>query len=123
MKAVNDIQSEGHFKRFGLSNFIALHIYNAVHRPAEPELFLCLRKYRISFYAFNSIGGRFFTGNYPSPDSQAEEGSRTAAGENSLTTRKIALRWMSHHSLTKCEHRDSVLIGASSLKHMEEIHN
>lgn len=28
-------------------------IYNAIHRAVEPELFPCLRKYGISFYAFN----------------------------------------------------------------------
>lgn len=33
---------------------------------------------------------------------------------------EIALRWVSHHSMMKREHGDSVIIGASSVKHLEE---
>jgi aflatoxin B1 aldehyde reductase len=28
-------------------------IYNAIHRAVEPELFPCLRKFGIAFFAFN----------------------------------------------------------------------
>lgn len=34
---------------------------------------------------------------------------------------EIALRWISHHSLMKREYEDAVLIGASSLKHIEQV--
>lgn len=34
---------------------------------------------------------------------------------------EVALRWVSHHSLMKREFGDSVLIGASSLKHIREV--
>ena len=33
---------------------------------------------------------------------------------------EVALRWISHHSLLKREFGDAVLIGASSLKHIEQ---
>jgi len=33
---------------------------------------------------------------------------------------EVALRWVSHHSLMKREYGDSIIIGASSLKHIEE---
>ncbi|KAJ3837143.1 Aldo/keto reductase [Lentinula raphanica] len=119
MKAINDLYHEGHFQRFGLSNYTSWEVaeivgickangydlpsvyqglYNAVHRAIEPELIPCLRKYGISFYAFNprrrsfysnsliwltwtsgqcsTVGGGLFTGRYSSPQNEAGEGTR-----------------------------------------------
>ncbi|KAI0702753.1 Aldo/keto reductase [Earliella scabrosa] len=123
-------------------------IYNAIHRKVEPELFPCLRKFGIAFYGFNPLGGGFFTGRYRSMEDQTEAGSRfdptrmqgqayrkrywnevhfnalakieAVAQKHGLTMAEIALRWISHHSLMKREHGDSILIGASSLKHIEQ---
>lgn len=41
--------------------------------------------------------------------------------KHKLTLTEVALRWISHHSLLKREHGDAILIGASSLKHIEEV--
>ncbi|KAF9476588.1 Aldo/keto reductase [Pholiota conissans] len=123
-------------------------IYNGIHRTVEPELLPCLRKFGISFYEFNPLAGGFFTGRYTSMDDVPEEGSRfdpnkyqgqgyrdrywkepyfkalasikEVAEKHNLTMPEIALRWISHHSLLKREHGDAVLIGASSLKHIEQ---
>ena len=43
------------------------------------------------------------------------------AEKYNLTMAEIALRWISHHSLMKREHGDAVLIGASSLQHIEQV--
>ncbi|PCH42898.1 hypothetical protein WOLCODRAFT_152953 [Wolfiporia cocos MD-104 SS10] len=169
LRAVNDLYKEGKFKRFGISNYMAWEvaeivqicrangyiqptayqgIYNAIHRKVEPELFPCLRKYGISFYEFNPLGGGFFTGRYTSLDEKVEPGSRfdpekgqgkmyrtrywnepyfkaisaiqEVAAAHGLTMAEIALRWISHHSLMKREYGDAVIIGASSLKHIEQ---
>ena len=40
--------------------------------------------------------------------------------KNNLTLAEVALRWISHHSLLSREHGDSVIIGASSTKHLEQ---
>ncbi|KAH9919021.1 Aldo/keto reductase [Fomitopsis serialis] len=164
LKAVNDLYKEGKFRRFGISNYMSWEvaeivqicrtngyiqptayqgIYNAVHRKVEPELFPCLRKYGISFYEFNPLGGGFFTGRYSSPDQDVEPGSRfdptkgqgrlleravlqrarsiqKVAEAHNLTMAEIALRWISHHSLMKREYGDAVIIGASSLNHIEQ---
>ncbi|KII89017.1 hypothetical protein PLICRDRAFT_139183 [Plicaturopsis crispa FD-325 SS-3] len=169
LKAVNDLYKEGHFKRFGISNYMSWEvaeivgickangyiqptayqgIYNAVHRGVEPELFPCLRKFGIAFYEFNPLGGGFFTGRYNSLDDAVEAGSRfdpakvqgksyrnrywnepyfkalasirAVAEAHGLTMSEIALRWVSHHSLMKREAGDAILIGASSLKHIEQ---
>ncbi|BGP12783.1 hypothetical protein JCM10213v2_000700 [Rhodosporidiobolus nylandii] len=121
-------------------------IYNALHRAIEPELFPCLRANGISFYEFNPLGGGFFTGAV-SRDADVEKGSRfdpnTSQGQNyrsrywreeyfsamdkikpvaekhGLALAEIALRWIQHHSLLSREHGDNILIGASSLGHLE----
>lgn len=41
--------------------------------------------------------------------------------KHGLTLAEVALRWISHHSLMRREHGDAVLIGASSVKHIEEV--
>ncbi|KAI0826485.1 Aldo/keto reductase [Trametes gibbosa] len=123
-------------------------IYNAIHRIVEPELFPCLRKYGIAFYEFNPLGGGFFTGRYRSLEDAVEPGSRfdpaksqglnyrlrywkepyfnalndieAVTQKHGLTLAEVALRWISHHSLLSREHGDAVLIGASSVKHIEQ---
>lgn len=169
LKTVNDLYKEGKFKRFGISNYMAWEvaqmceickangyiqptayqgIYNAVHRAVEPELFPCLRKYGISFYAFNPLGGGLFTGRYRSINDQVEPGSRfdpnKGQGQNyrkrywkeayfkalesieavsekhGLTLAEVALRWMTHHSYLKREYGDTVIIGASSVAHIKQ---
>ncbi|KAL5488390.1 hypothetical protein ACEPAI_6498 [Sanghuangporus weigelae] len=123
-------------------------VYNAILRSVEPELFPCLRKFGLSFYGFNALAGGFFTGRYTGPDAKVEKGARfdsdrkvgqmyrkrywnephfhaletvkEAADKHGLTLAEVALRWVSHHSLMKREFGDSILIGASSLKHIEQ---
>ncbi|CAK5273577.1 unnamed protein product [Mycena citricolor] len=123
-------------------------LYNAVHRAVEPELFPCLRKFGIAFYGFNPIGGGFFTGRYSNSTDEAESTSRfhgegrtsvlyrkrywqqpyfdglnkisSAAEKYGLTMIEVALRWTMHHSLMKREFGDAVLIGASSVAHIEQ---
>jgi len=122
-------------------------IYNVLHRAVEPELFPCLRAHGIAFYAFNPLGGGFLTGKV-SKDSDVEKGSRfdsdtrvgqmyrqrywndkyftaldmiKAVGEkHGLSMTEISLRWMSHHSFLKRQFDDAILIGASSINHIEQ---
>eukprot|EP01117_Protostelium_nocturnum_P012095 TRINITY_DN4430_c0_g1_i1.p1 TRINITY_DN4430_c0_g1~~TRINITY_DN4430_c0_g1_i1.p1 ORF type:complete len:339 (+),score=77.61 TRINITY_DN4430_c0_g1_i1:469-1485(+) len=97
LREVNNLYKEGHFERFGISNFMAWEvakiceicekngwikptvyqgIYNALHRAVEPELFPCLRHYGISLYAFQPLAGGFLTGKYSRETEEFEEGSR-----------------------------------------------
>ncbi|EIN08286.1 Aldo/keto reductase [Punctularia strigosozonata HHB-11173 SS5] len=163
LKAVDDLHKEGLFRRLGLSNYpswevaeivgicktngyiqptVYQGVYNAIHCAVEPELFPCLRKFGISFYAFNPLGGGFFTGKYTSATEQVAAGSRfdpesqqgrayrnrywneyyfhvvdkvkTSAEKYDMTMAEIAFRWISHHSLMKRQHGDSVITAASS---------
>lgn len=169
LQAIDALHKEGKFRRWGLSNYYAwevaeiVHIcrtkgyvapsvyqgiYNAVHRQVEPELFPCLRKYGLSFYAYNPLGGGFFTGRYRSMEDKPEAGSRfdpqknqgrnyrnrywnepyfkalgnieEVAKKHGLSLGEVALRWLSHHSQLRREHGDAVIIGASSLNHIEQ---
>jgi aflatoxin B1 aldehyde reductase len=45
---------------------------------------------------------------------------RAAAKKYKLTEAECALRWMMHHSQLKPGLGDAVIIGASSIKHLEE---
>ncbi|ORY11556.1 NADP-dependent oxidoreductase domain-containing protein [Clohesyomyces aquaticus] len=171
LKSVNALYKEGKFKRWGVSNYMSWEVaaiceiclkegyplpstyqgvYNAIHRPVEQELFPCLRKYGIEFYAFNPLGGGYLTDRYhrDMKDEDIEKGSRfdknrvqgqmyrarywhgqffdaldllrEAAKKHGLRESECALRWMMHHSQLKREFGDKVIIGASSEKHMEQ---
>lgn len=45
---------------------------------------------------------------------------RPVAKKHGLTEAECALRWMTHHSQLKKEKGDAIIIGASSVQHMEE---
>ncbi|EGP89260.1 unnamed protein product [Zymoseptoria tritici ST99CH_1A5] len=123
-------------------------VYNALHRSVEPELFPCLRKYGMAFYNYNPLAGGYLTDRYHRETQDMEEGSRfdpnrwqgkmyrtrywndsyfdaldilrPVAKKHGLTEAECALRWMTHHSQMKREHGDSIIIGASSTKHIEQ---
>lgn len=123
-------------------------VYNALHRAVELELLPCLRKYGISFYNYNPLAGGYLTDRYHRDDTEHESGSRfdpnkwqgkmyrgrywnsqyfdaldilrPVAKKHGLTEAECALRWMTHHSQLKRENGDAIIIGASSVKHIEQ---
>ncbi|KAF2192470.1 Aldo/keto reductase [Zopfia rhizophila CBS 207.26] len=170
LRGVNELYKEGKFRRFGLSNFMSWEVaqiceicerngwvkptvyqgvYNALHRTVENELFPCLRKYSIAFYAFNPLAGGYLTNRYHREiqDEDIEKGSRfdpnhmqgkmyrarywhdaffdalellrPVTEKHGLRESECALRWMMHHSQLKREYGDKVIIGASSEKQLE----
>eukprot|EP01084_Bolivina_argentea_P146381 256323_1 len=85
LKTVNDLYNKGKFKRFGLSNYSAWQVteiwylcdkmgyikptvyqgmYNAITRDVEDELFPCLRRFGISFNAYNPLAGGLLSGKH-----------------------------------------------------------
>lgn len=95
----------------------------------------------------NPLGGGFFSGRYKDLNQEGAEGRfepntvqgkmyrarywtpayfealkvvDAAAEKAGLTMAETALRWVSHHSIMKREHGDSVIIGASSVKHLQQ---
>ncbi|KAJ7612087.1 Aldo/keto reductase [Roridomyces roridus] len=168
LRGINELYKEGYFTRFGISNYMSWEVaeivaickrfgyvqpsvyqgvYNAIQRVIEPELLPCLRKFGISFYAFNPLAGGLLSGRYSSIDAgaagrrfdtESHQGKayrdkywnpthfaalahiQRAVEPHNLTLAEVALRWLSHHSLMRAEHGDSVLIGSSSVDHIEQ---
>lgn len=168
-RTINELHKEGLFTEFGISNYMAWEVaeivyicrannwiqptiyqglYNGIRRSVEPELFPCLRKFGIKFYAFNPLAGGFFTGRYSNKETVVEEGGRfdpnrrqgkmyrqrywndtffdtieqlkPIAQAHNVTIVEIALRWMVHHSQLKREHGDAIIIGASSAQQLQQ---
>jgi aflatoxin B1 aldehyde reductase len=122
-------------------------VYNALHRTVEPELFEFLRHYGISFYAYNPPAGGYLTDRYHRDTSEVEAGSRSdperfqgqafrkrywneayfgaledlraVAVRFGLSEAECALRWLMHHSKLEGVHGDAVIVGASSVHHLE----
>jgi aflatoxin B1 aldehyde reductase len=123
-------------------------IYHGLQRSIEAELFPCLRRYGISLYAFQPLAGGFLTGRYTRDQTAFEKGSRfdpsiaqgslhrgrywneayfdalemiqKACEKHGLTVAEVAMRWLEHHSLMSREKGDSIIVGASSVNHLEE---
>ncbi|KAE8355719.1 NADP-dependent oxidoreductase domain-containing protein [Aspergillus coremiiformis] len=122
-------------------------IYNPLHRAIEAELIPCLRHYNIALYAFQPLAGGLLTGRYSLETTTFASGTRfdpnnrqssamndrywnqttfaaldiiqRAAGKHNLTVAECAMRWLAHHSVLNRQHGDSLLIGASSVKQLE----
>ena len=93
--AVDELHRKGMFRRFGLSNFSSWQVmecyqlcaergwvrpsayqgmYNALTRAVEPELFPCLRRLHIAFYAYNPLAGGILSGKYNFEEPPTEPG-------------------------------------------------
>lgn len=122
-------------------------IYHVLQRSIEKELFPCLRHYNISLYAFQPLAGGMLTGRYKRGQTEFEEGSRfdpkiiqgtvhrnrywndayfdaielihTAATKHGLTDGEVALRWLKYHSFLSEDLQDAIIVGASSVNHLE----
>ena len=125
-------------------------IYNALHRAIEPELMPCLRHYNIALYAFQPLAGGFLTSRYrrDMSNDQFESGSRfdpkrwqgnlhrgrywndyyfdaldrirPVLQKHNLTETEAAFGWLCHHSEMSKEKGDKIIIGASSVKQLEQ---
>lgn len=123
-------------------------VYNALHRGVEAELMPCLRHYGIAFYAYNPLAGGILTDRYTRETQEVETGSRfdvagfqgrafrrrywngayfdalegfrgVACERFGLTEAECALRWLVRHSMLRGELGDAVVVGASSLRHLD----
>ncbi|KAF2440452.1 Aldo/keto reductase [Karstenula rhodostoma CBS 690.94] len=171
LKTVDELYKQGKFNRWGVSNYMSWEVaaiceicdregykrpevyqgvYNALYRTIENELLPCLRKYNMSFYAFNPLAGGYLTDRYHrnTEDSSVEAGSRfdpnrlqgklyrtrfwndeffnaldvvrAATKEAGISESEAALRWMMHHSQLDKKFGDKVIIGASSEKQLKQ---
>ncbi|MCJ1411353.1 hypothetical protein MMC19_005441 [Ptychographa xylographoides] len=122
--------------------------YNAIARLGEDALLPMLRKHGLSFYAYSPSGGGIFSRTVKGKDKADVKGGRfdkdqfigrlygsqylkdellDAAGrvhdeaeKDGLTGHAVALRWVLHHSALDAAHGDAMILGASSMKQLEE---
>lgn len=69
----------------------------------------------------NTQQGKMYRSRYWTPSYfKALEIVDKAAEKAGLTMAEVALRWVNHHSMMKREEGDAIIIGASSVKHLED---
>lgn len=164
LQACAELFNEGKIGELGLSNFPAWmvsdiwHIckkngwpvpsvyqglYNAVSRKAESELFDCLRRLNIRFYAFNPLAGGLLTGKHLNYDNPPAPGrfARLASYRKrywkeayfdainlinhkceslGIKTAHAAYRWLAYHSKLNAASGDGIIVGASSIGQLTE---
>jgi aflatoxin B1 aldehyde reductase len=121
--------------------------YNAISRLSETDLLPVLRKHNIKYYAYspsasgiftgklsaqstevkggrfdsNSNVGKLYSGQYLKPellDAAAKVHKESEA--RGISGHEVALRWVLHHSALDASKGDAMIIGASSMKQLEE---
>ena len=117
-------------------------MYNALTRDVERELFACLRYFDIAFYAYNPLAGGLLTGRYTSIDSLPAEGRFVdrdnylerywkqeyfdalqvlfeACAARDLSPVAVAFSWLVNHSLLDAGRDDGIILGVSSMAHLQ----
>lgn len=119
--------------------------YSAVGRKQETLLFPTLRKLGIAFYSYSPLGGGFLAktkeqvlGGHGRYDTSSVFGQMffdmfakpealeilgewgEIAKEAGCSRAQLGLRWLRYHSELSEMHGDGIIIGASSLKQLEE---
>ncbi|KAG0001654.1 hypothetical protein BGZ80_006141 [Entomortierella chlamydospora] len=119
-KAVNDLYKEGLFERFGLSNFSSWQVA-LIYEICKQNGYVLPTVYQGMYNPISrSTGfGKLFRERYWNQLTfEGIEILEKAAAENHITLLEATLRWMRHHS--GLEAKDGIIIGASSLKNLEE---
>jgi aflatoxin B1 aldehyde reductase len=121
-------------------------LYNALSRVVETELFPALAGHGMRFQAYNPLAGGAFASNFGTEDSVAGGSRFDLAGPQGRMYRdrywsdayistlqslhavcaqfdidaiSAALRWLVHHSKLDSDRDDAIIIGASSIAHLQ----
>jgi aflatoxin B1 aldehyde reductase len=118
-------------------------MYNALTRDVERELFPCLRNYGMRFYAYNPLAGGLLTGKHLSMQEIPEAGRfnrergyldrywkqdyfevlqelQTACTDSGIKPVEVAMSWLVNHSHLEASLDDGIILGASSITHLEQ---
>ncbi|KAM0809569.1 putative NADP-dependent oxidoreductase domain-containing protein [Seiridium cardinale] len=164
LEAADKLYREGKFKQLGLSNYASWEVaeivgicerrgfvkpkvyqgmYNAITRAVESELLPALRKFGISFIAYNPLAAGLFSGKYTTLETPSDGrfSSSSSIGKmyqdrflkqsnldalaivepvskkHDIPLIEVALRWIIHHSQLKPATKggeDGLLLGFSS---------
>ncbi len=117
-------------------------MYNAITREVEYELFPALNHFQLAFCCYNPLAGGLLTGKHEDPSSipdsgrfhffqyyrdrywkqstfEALETIRFACRESGIPMADAALRFLKHHSALNAAKGDGIILGASSVEHLE----
>jgi aflatoxin B1 aldehyde reductase len=121
-------------------------LYNALSRVVETELFPTLAGHGMRFQAYNPLAGGAFAPNFGTEDSVAGGSRFDLAGpqgrmyrdrywsdayistlqslhavcaQSDIDAISAALRWLVHHSKLDSDRDDAIIIGASSIAHLQ----
>ena len=164
LQACQTLYEQGRFRELGLSNYSAWEVayicqfckakgwiiptayqgmYNAITRKVEEELFPCLRKFGLRFYAYNPLAGGLLTGKHRNYNGTASSGRfagnvkyqrrfwkpsyfealdkiRAACEEHQISMVHASIRWLCHHSALEGASNDGIIIGASKMAHLRD---
>ncbi len=116
-------------------------VYNPLSRKAEIELVDALRRFGIRFYAYNPLAGGMLAGKYKSVDETPTDGRFALRSSypkrywkksffdavdilrqelNGINMVEASYRWLAYHSMLDFNKEDAIIVGASSLKQLEE---
>ncbi len=117
-------------------------LYNGLSRNVEPELIPALRELGIRFYTYNPLAGGILAGKYNDIDNitpgrfthrpnykdrywkkeffESLKVLNEACELNGISVIEAAFRWLTNHSDHDITAGDGVLIGASSIKQLEQ---
>jgi aflatoxin B1 aldehyde reductase len=125
-------------------------MYNALTRDVERELFPCLRRFGIRFYAYNPLAGGLLTSRYANHAEKPKDGrfverphyvdrfwkksyfdalevvraalqklAEEGGDAPQIDIAEASLTWLRHHSQLKGYLGDGIIIGQSSMAHLE----
>ncbi|CAJ1352865.1 unnamed protein product [Effrenium voratum] len=163
LSCVQQLMKEGLVRKYGMSNYSALEVdrccsvcrergwatpsfyqglYNPLNRLVEEELLPVLRKYDVSFVAYNPLAAGLLTGKhakttevlpgrfkdnpnylprfYTEPNFDALAKIRAACEAASLSPVEATYSWLLRHSVLSAERGDGILLGASSTAQLEQ---
>ncbi|CAK9108396.1 Aflatoxin B1 aldehyde reductase member 2 (rAFAR2) (Succinic semialdehyde reductase) (SSA reductase) [Durusdinium trenchii] len=121
-------------------------MYNAITRDVERELLPALKTLGIRFYAYNPLAGGFLSGKHAAMVQFPKDGRfgesewgikyrdrfwkpeyfealdlvKAACKRSAIPMAAASVRWVMHHSELVGGDNDAIILGASSLRHLEE---
>lgn len=118
-------------------------MYNALTRDVERELFPCLKNYDMKFYVYNPLAGGMLTGKHQSLNEKPDSGRFAtfdgypdrywkaeyfsvinqfveACKAEDIAPASAAIRWLNHHSDLAGDNDHGIIIGASSIGHLQQ---
>ncbi|GKY93155.1 hypothetical protein MPSEU_000283500 [Mayamaea pseudoterrestris] len=139
LQYLHELVQDGTIQRIGMSNYHYLEmkrafelcrehhltpptvyqgLYNPLNRMAETELMPLLRQHGCAFVAYNPLAAGLLTGKHQSANFEALDIIQKQCHKDEISLVDATYLWLLQHSALTAN--DGVLVGASSLKQLDE---